>query len=256
MKNVCLNLFLQGFLAVLILYSSPIYAADKNSVIAIDIGHSAKKVGASSARGIGEFKFNQTIAQKLLTQLHTYGFKNSFIINPEGRAIKLKQRTAIAHKKQAEVFISIHHDSMQPQFLSKWIYEGKTYRHGEKFKGYSLFISPQTAHKKANQRLATHIADHLLDQQLRPSLHHAMPIKGENRHLIDRQRGIYAFPELAVLRTATMPAILVECGIIINKDEELLLSDGAYQQKIAKSLADGIVTYLKNYNKNVDKGVQ
>jgi N-acetylmuramoyl-L-alanine amidase len=37
--------------------------------------------------------------------------------------------------------------------------------------------------------------------------------------------------------------------VIINKDEELLLSDDAYQQKIAQSLADGIVAYLKNSKK-------
>lgn len=243
--NFSLNILLHSVLAGLILYSSSVYA-DTNAIIAIDIGHSAKKSGASSARGVGEFQFNQKIAQKLNTQLHSYGFKNSFIINPEGKSLKLKQRTEIAQRNYADLFVSIHHDSMQPQFLSTWTYQGKQYRHGEKFKGYSLFISQKTSHKKENKHLATRIADSLLSQQLRPSLHHAMPIKGENRRLIDRQRGIYAFPELAVLRTAKMPAILVECGVIINKDEEVLLSDDAYQQKIAKALADGIVEYLKN----------
>jgi N-acetylmuramoyl-L-alanine amidase len=244
------NIFLAIIVVFLISYSSSLYAdTHQAAVIAIDIGHSAKKSGASSARGIGEFQFNQQIAQKLNTQLHAYGFKNSFIINPKGKNIKLKQRTAIAARNYADLFVSIHHDSMQPQFLSQWMYQGKQYRHGEKFKGYSLFISQKTAHKKANTRLAYHLADSLLNQQFIPSLHHAMPIKGEHRRLINRQRGIYAFPELAVLRTAKMPAILVECGVIINKDEELLLSDDAYQQKIAQSLADGIVAYLKNSKK-------
>ena len=239
--------FLLSILLLLIPYSHALYAESQHTeIIAIDIGHSAKKSGASSARGVGEFQFNQKIAQKLNTQLQAYGFKNSFIINPEGKPIKLKQRTAIAHRNYADVFISIHHDSMQPQFLSPWTYKGKHYRHGEKFKGYSLFISQKTAKKKQNTRLAAAIADSLLQQHFSPSLHHAMPIKGENRRLINRKKGIYEFPELAVLRTAKIPAILVECGVIINKEEELLLSDDAYQQKIAQALADGIVTYLKN----------
>ena len=114
----------------------------------------------------------------------------------------------------------------------------------------SLFISQKTAHKKDNTRLAYHIADSLLKQKFSPSLHHAMPIKGENRRLINRQRGIYAFPELAVLRRATMPAILVECGVIINKDEEVLLADDAHQKKIVTALTEGIVEYLKTNNKN------
>jgi len=245
--NIGFTIFLLAISAFLSGYSSKLYAdTHQTAIIAIDIGHSTKQSGASSARGVGEFQFNQAIAQKLNTQLHTYGFKNSFIINPKGKSIKLKQRTAIAARNYADLFVSIHHDSMQPQFLSQWTYEGKQYRHGEKFKGYSLFISQKTAHKKANTRLAYRIADSLLGQQFSPSVHHAMPIKGENRRLINRQRGIYAFPELALLRTAKMPAILVECGVIINKDEEVLLSNEAYQQKIAKTLADGIVAYLKN----------
>ncbi len=240
--------FLSLFLTLIFTYSNTIFA-DTTAVIAIDIGHTQAKSGASSARGVGEFQFNQSIAKKLKAQLQQYGFKNSFIINPNGKAIKLKQRTAIAARHYADVFVSIHHDSMQPQFLSKWVYKDKSYRHGEKFKGYSLFISQKTKQKTQNTQLAHSIANYLLESKFKPSLHHAMPIKGENRRLIDRQQGIYEFPQLAVLRTAKMPAILVECGVIINKDEELLLSDEAYQQKLAKALADGIVTYLNKNNK-------
>jgi N-acetylmuramoyl-L-alanine amidase len=43
-------------------------------------------------------------------------------------------------------------------------------------------------------------------------LHHAEPVAGESRELIDRALGIYRYDELAVLRTATMPAVLFEAG--------------------------------------------
>lgn len=216
----------------------------KSPVIAIDIGHSVQKVGATSARGVGEFFFNQRIAKKLQQALHNDGLTEAFLINPEGKPIKLKQRTAKAAEKNADVFVSIHHDSMQMQFLKEWQYEGKTLLHSEKFSGYSLFISPENQHAKANRRLADELGTAFLNADFTPTLHHAMPIKGENRELLDKSKGIYAFPELAVLRTATMPAILVECGIILNRDDELKLNDPAYQDRLVQALVNGIKQFL------------
>ena len=138
---------------------------------------------------------------------------------------------------------------MQLQFLTKWTVNGQAHLHGEKFKGYSLFISQKTSNSQHNTRLAFALANSLRQHEFSPSLHHAMPIKGENRRLINSARGIYEFPELAVLRTAKMPAILVECGIIVNKDEEQLLSTDHYQQKIVQALADGIATYFQKTSK-------
>jgi len=108
--------------------------ANENAVIAIDIGHTLKNHGATSARGIGEFHFNQTIALKLQKQLKEQGYTNALIINPKGDNIKLKERTQFADDNNADVFISIHHDSAQEQFLKKWRYNGGEYLHGEKFK--------------------------------------------------------------------------------------------------------------------------
>jgi len=224
--------------------SSPTNNTIKNPVIAIDIGHSVNKVGATSARGVGEFFFNQRIAKKLQQALHDDGLTGAFLINPEGKPIKLKQRTARAAEKNAAVFVSIHHDSMQMQFLNEWQYEGKTLLHSEKFSGYSLFISPENQQATVNRRLAEQLGTAFLNEGFTPTLHHAMPIKGENRELLDKSKGIYAFPELAVLRTATMPAILVECGIILNKDDELKLNDPAYQDRLVKALVKGIKQFL------------
>lgn len=216
----------------------------RSGVVAIDIGHTEKKAGATSARGESEFSFNKRIALKLHAVLVERGLTGSFVINADGGAIKLRERTAQAHKKKADLFVSIHHDSAQVRFLKKWTYKGKRYWHGEKFKGFSLFISDKTAQKKENLKLAESIGRKLLARKLVPTLHHAMPIKGENRALLNKSLGIYAYPTLAVLRTAKIPAVLVECGIIVNKDEELLLKSDVYQNTIARSLADGIIAYL------------
>jgi hypothetical protein len=50
--------------------------------------------------------------------------------------------------------------------------------------------------------------------------HHAEPIKGENRELVNPELGIYRFDDLIVLKSAAMPAALLECGVIVNRSEE------------------------------------
>ncbi len=51
---------------------------------------------------------------------------------------------------------------------------------------------------------------------------------------------IWVFPpELAILRTATIPTVLVERGIIVNRDEELLISNAQYQDKVVNALVNG-----------------
>jgi N-acetylmuramoyl-L-alanine amidase len=212
--------------------------------IAIDIGHTRDNPGVTSARGREEFYFNKVIAEKLYDSLHKYGYTNAFIINPSGRDITLIERTDEARAANSELMISIHHDSMQPQFLHKWIYKREHLLYGNSFDGFSLFISQDINTKEDNLSLSMSIARKLLSYGLSPSLHHAIDTTGENRKLIDKKLGIYSFPELAILRRAVMPAILVECGVIVNKDEEILLSNEQYQDKIVKALTEGIISYL------------
>ena len=57
--------------------------------------------------------------------------------------------------------------------------------------------------------------------------------------------GTEARPDLAVLRTSRMPAAMVECGFMSTSAELALLRDSAYQAKLARGIADGILSYLR-----------
>ena len=48
-----------------------------------------------------------------------------------------------------------------------------------------------------------------------------------------------------VLRGAGMPAVLLELGFVTNPNEARLLSQPAYQQKIANAMTEGIMNYLR-----------
>ena len=47
-----------------------------------------------------------------------------------------------------------------------------------------------------------------------------------------------------ILKSGAMPIVIVECGFLSNAEEEQLLLDDAYQQKIAVAIADGMQAYI------------
>jgi N-acetylmuramoyl-L-alanine amidase len=61
-----------------------------------------------------------------------------------------------------------------------------------------------------------------------------------------RNRGVKTSPVFKLVRESKSPCILVEGGFMTNKEEVLLLASRSYQNKIARSVIDGIIDYV-NY---------
>jgi N-acetylmuramoyl-L-alanine amidase len=235
-----------GFLlpaAFVLLASGAGHCGKADFVVAIDIGHSRIRPGATSARGVGEFHFNKELAVLLRRELAGTGFTSAFLINEDGSNMPLTQRAELANTKKAALFLSIHHDSVQPRYLSTWSHEGVSRAYSDKFRGYSLFYSPKNREKAASLLFAELIGTELRARGLEPTIHHAENIEGEGRELVDRYRGIYRFDDLVVLKTASMPAVLLECGIIVNRDEEVRLADATYRKTIVQAVTLAIETY-------------
>ena len=67
---------------------------------------------------------------------------------------------------------------------------------------------------------------------------YALPIMGKYRHdLLDKDVGIYRYDHLVVLMTTHMPAVLLEAGSIINRDEEVQMALPERQDMITRSVA-------------------
>jgi N-acetylmuramoyl-L-alanine amidase len=189
---------------------------------------------------VSEYTFNRQFAGLLLERLKETGMKGSFIIEAPGEPLSLAARTKAAARHNAEFFISIHHDSVQPIYLATWKYQNVERLYSDRFSGFSLFVPKHHPKSAENLALAQSIGTQLLRAGFHPSLHHAEAIKGEERELLDPKRGIFAFDDLVVLKTATMPAVLLECGMIVNRDEELRLRDRAFQDRMVGAVVGGI----------------
>ena len=72
-----------------------------------------------------------------------------------------------------------------------------------------------------------------------PSRYHADPALGESRPFADEANGVHYYDNLAVARSATMPSVLVEAGVIVNRDEERRMRDPQMRRRIAAAVAAG-----------------
>ncbi|MBE0629004.1 MAG: N-acetylmuramoyl-L-alanine amidase, partial [Burkholderia vietnamiensis] len=176
-----------------------------------------------------EYRYNLALSPAVADTLIAHGDR-VLRTSADGREIALDQRSTQA--PDANLFVSIHHDSMQQQFIDA----GRQ----REFHGFAVFVSERNPHYAESLRCAKSIAEHLLAAGERPSLYHAQPIKGENRPLIDPQLGIHRFDDLVVLRTAPIPAVLVEAGVIVNPDEEKRLAQRDTIQRLGAAIAGGI----------------
>ncbi|KWE43541.1 cell wall hydrolase [Burkholderia ubonensis] len=197
--------------------------------IVIDTGHTLARPGSTGASGRVEYLYNLDLSSAVARRLGNDGAR-VLRTAADGREIKLDQRSTQA--PDANLFVSIHHDSMQQQFIDA----GRQ----REFRGFSVFVSERNPHYEQSLRCAKAIAGKLVAAGETPSLYHAQPIRGENRPLIDPHLGIHRFDDLVVLRTAPVPAVLVEAGVIVNPDEEKRLAQHDTIQRLSAAIAGGI----------------
>lgn len=225
-----------GILTIPIIANAQSKCVKQNFIIALDIGHSRSKPGALSARGVAEYEFNQKVARLLFTEMLQGGYSKSFMISDNNENLDLVARADIANGRQADFLLSIHHDSVQPRYLRQWTFNGKKYSYSDKYRGFSIFCSDKNGMPDKSLSFAKILGAQMLKEGFSPSLHHAEKIEGENRKLVDEKRGIYQYDDLTILKNSKMAAVLLECGIIVNRDEEELLSDPATRRKIVSAI--------------------
>jgi N-acetylmuramoyl-L-alanine amidase len=142
---------------------------------------------------------------------------------------------------QANALLSIHHDSVQRRYLSQWTTpDGRPMHYSDKFRGYSLFVSKRNGFYSQSLGLAQLIGAELAGRALKFTMHHAEDIPGERRQLVDTQVGVYRYDELFILKSARMPAVLFEAGVIVNRDEETQLASPQRRALVGEAIASAM----------------
>lgn len=234
-----MKLLIHGVAALGLAVSATICHADATPLIAIDVGHSRSRPGAISARGKPEFEFNLALARTIHESLSSRHV-SSILIGDDGAMANLETRTLKANAEGATFFLSVHHDSAQSKYLETWTWQERERFHTERFSGFSLFVSRKNPYASISLECARKIGVALKRAGFKPTAHHAERIPGENREWADEDNGVYFFDDLVVLRTAKTPALLLEAGVIVNRDEEIAIQEPATRKIVANAVVQGL----------------
>lgn len=217
-------------------------------IVVLDPGHDIKNPGTVSTKFIGENIYNDELVAAIRSELRAYSnFKVLLTRGPE-QILSLRERIDVAESSQANIFISIHHDSAQEQYLEK-IQSGlkQGWKTKQAIEGFSVFVSLDNKSKAESILLAKLIGSQMRKIGRKPSTHHSENIPGENRPLIDPLNGVYQYDTLAVLSKTSMPAVLLEAGVIVDPADESFVSDKEKKRNMAKAISAAILEFKNDY---------
>ncbi len=201
--------------------------------VILDPGHSAQRYGTLSCSGKKEYEYNNQLLMSVFPYLVAQKIYVDVTRDPE-EEITLVQRAE--KSKGKKLFISLHHDSAQEQFITR--VSGNPC--SRKARGYSIFISKKNPYFERSLSCARVLGEALRNAGLVPSTHHGEPISGENRTLLDARLGIYQYDDLVVLKQSKCPALLLEAGVIIHPEEDKLVQTPEYKRNIANGIVQAI----------------
>lgn len=210
--------------------------------IVLDVGHTAESEGAISARNVAEFVFNLHLAQRIEEKLKAEGFAGTRLLVTEGKSKpSLFKRVDAANDLQANLFLSIHHDSVPDSFLQEWESDGKKGHFSDRFSGYSVFVSRDNPDFGTSLQFAKLVGREMRAEGLQFARQYTQAIMGRYRHeLLDKETGVYRYDELVVLRKTRMPAVLLEAGSIINREEELQMKSPERQDIVSSGVTAAV----------------
>jgi len=174
--------------------------------VVLDPGHGGSSQGAEY-QGVKESTLNLAIAQKTAEALRREGV-DVVMTRTEDTELSLYARTELARQEGADLFVSIHCNASTTTDDAQGIY------------------TAYHPNLPGSQLLAE-------------VLQEAMMASSGGADM-----GVEERPDLAVLRTADMPAALVECGFMSTPRELMMLQDEGYQERLAEGIAQGVLTCL------------
>ena len=179
--------------------------------------------GAESSRGISEAETNLKIALKVQSLLEQSGATviltrsdENAIYDIDSKTLRQKKvsdihnRVKIGNESSADIFVSIHLNKIPQQQYSGW----------------------QTFYQEGNQEsinLAKSVQNNLNDA-----------IQNENKRVPMKLNTVY------IMKHVEIPTTIVECGFLSNPEEEQLLLDDEYQDRLAWGIFNGIMDYFSS----------
>lgn len=228
-------------------------AKPKNAkkIIVLDPGHGGVDPGAIGASGSYEKTVVLAAAKTLKRVLEETGRYEVVLTRTVDRFLRLRQRVAVSRASDADLFISIHADSIADKRL----------------RGASIYTLSEQSSDKEAARLAEQenksdiiagmdfsaetpeVTNILIDLAQRETMNQSARFAGylatELRGAVRTHRRAHRFAGFAVLKAPDVPSVLLELGYMSNPKEERMLRSPKFQKKVAVALRRGIDRYFE-----------
>ena len=213
--------------------------------VVIDPGHGGDDVGAQSPIGVTEKEVTLAVARRLARILESRG--RAVRLTRDGdQSRALTDRTALANRLDATVFISLHANASTVASVAgaETYYMSLDGASDEAAAATAALENRAGSSADGRSPLDLILWDLAQAEVLNESSRLALSVQGRlNARLGLRDRGVKQAP-FVVLTGATMPAILVEVGFLSNPTEAQQLTRPESQQQLAEAVAAGVEDFL------------
>jgi len=229
--------------------------ADGKHVVVIDPGHGGVDPGATGVSGIYEKELTLAAAKELKRQLDASGRYQVVLTRDKDVFLALQERVQIARNAHAELFISLHADSI----ASDSILGSTVYTLSEKAsdaQAAALAANENKSDVIAGANLdgySGEVADILIDLAQRETKNDSAKYAHDLVQELDKsgrvlEHGIRS-AGFAVLKAPDVPSILLEMGYLSNSKEERELRDPAYRAKLMTAVKRAIDIYFAHLDR-------
>ena len=215
--------------------------------IIVDAGHGGHDAGAIGCGGLQEKDINLDIAKRVKKDFEAAGLQ-VVMTRDDDEFITLQDRTALASKIGADLFVSIHSNAHKNRRSrgTEVYYSGALSEEDKSDSQRLLNEKSLVAHLKMNQDSAE-VKGIVVDMLYAHKLGLSPGLADSVSRTLSREAGIAARgskPErFFVLRNTLIPAVLVEVGFITNPNEAGLLRSPEYRQRLADSITKSVLRY-------------
>lgn len=229
----------------------------RKALIVIDAGHGGQDPGAIGAERQREKDVTLSAAKLLKKKLERTGRYNVLLTRDNDKFIKLSRRVAIAREQDADLFISLHADSIDKSdvrgasiyTLSNKASDAQTARLAKRENQADLIAGVDLSHEDKD------VANILLDLAMRDTMNQSKffantVVQEMRNHNIPVLPRTHRFAGFAVLKAPDVPSVLIEMGFMSNRSEARLLSSSDYQERIADSITQSIDAYFQKVERN------
>ncbi|MBD9658014.1 MULTISPECIES: N-acetylmuramoyl-L-alanine amidase AmiA [Pantoea] len=232
-------------------HTPPKPASNGKRIVMIDPGHGGIDSGAVGEEGSEEKHIVLAIANTVKTLLQSHPHIEVRLTRDSDHFIPLYQRVEIAHQHGANLFMSIHADGYTSPDANGASVFALSNRGASSAMARYLSQRENDADKVGGAEVQD--KDHYLNQILfdlvqTDTIRNSLTL---GKHVLDQIRPVHHLHSqhteqaaFAVLKSPSIPSVLVETSFITNPREEQLLGTQAFRQKIASAIADGITRYF------------